>query len=81
MHKANKTFLTQTLGFHGMAGKAIGICWWIFGPRARVVLATPLSRWLPLHAPIRLPNSEDSLGTAGSAAQEPGLAQHLTHCF
>lgn len=51
-----KFFRGQTLGFHGMNGKAIGICWWILGPGACVVLASPLSRWLPLHVPIPLPN-------------------------
>lgn len=49
---------------------------------ACVVLANPLSRWLPLHAPIPMPHSERaSLGKAGTGAQEPGLAQLLTGCF
>lgn len=47
-----------------------------------MVLANPLSRWRPLHAPIPVPHSEKaSLGKAGTGAQEPGLAQLLTGCF
>jgi len=47
-----------------------------------VVLANPLSRWRPLHAPFPVPHSERvSLGKAGTGAQEPGLAQLPTGCF